>query len=47
VIANPSNLGEFHDRRHSPISDPTQITRLYIRRHQRLGGILNEYRHAS
>jgi putative transposase len=31
----------------SPISDPTQITRLYIRRHQRLGGILNEYRHAS
>jgi transposase InsO family protein len=31
----------------SPISDPTRIARLYIRRHQRLGGILNEYRHAS
>lgn len=30
-----------------PISDPEQITRLGIRRRQRLGGILHEYRHAA
>jgi transposase InsO family protein len=30
-----------------PISDPDQIARLDIRRHQRLGGILNEYQHAA
>ena len=31
----------------SPISDPEQIARLDIRRHERLGGILNEYQHAA
>jgi transposase InsO family protein len=31
----------------SPITDPGQITRLDVRRHQRLGGLLNEYRHAA
>jgi transposase InsO family protein len=30
-----------------PITEPGQITRLDVRRHQRLGGILNEYRHAA
>jgi transposase InsO family protein len=30
-----------------PIADPDQITQLKIRRHQRLGGILNEYQHAA
>jgi transposase InsO family protein len=30
-----------------PITNPAQITRLNIRRHPRLGGILNEYRHAA
>ncbi|WP_347814598.1 integrase [Streptomyces sp. Tu 3180] len=30
-----------------PISDPEQITRPDIRRRQRLGGILHEYRHAA
>jgi hypothetical protein len=30
-----------------PITDPHRITRLNLRRHQRLGGILNEYQHAS
>jgi transposase InsO family protein len=30
-----------------PITDPDQITRLDIRRHQRLGGILNEYQNAA
>jgi putative transposase len=30
-----------------PINDPDQITRLNVRRHQRLGGILNEYKHAA
>ena len=30
-----------------PISDPDQIARLDIRRHQRLGGILNAYEHAA
>jgi putative transposase len=30
-----------------PITDPTQITRLDIRRRPRLGGILNEYHHAA
>jgi putative transposase len=29
------------------IADPKQIARLDIRRHQRLGGILNEYEHAA
>ncbi|MFC9949153.1 integrase [Streptomyces prasinus] len=29
------------------ISDPEQITHLDIRRRQRLGGILHEYRHAA
>jgi putative transposase len=29
-----------------PITDPDQIIRLDVRRHQRLGGILNEYEHA-
>lgn len=28
-------------------TDPDQIAHLYIRRHQRLGGILNEYDHAA
>jgi putative transposase len=31
----------------SPITDPVQITHLDIRRHERLGGILHEYRHAA
>lgn len=31
----------------SPIANPAQITSLDIRRHERLGGILNEYRHAA
>jgi transposase InsO family protein len=31
----------------APIIDPDQITRLDVRRHQRLGGILNEYKHAA
>lgn len=30
-----------------PITDPDQITRLEIRRRQRLGGILNAYEHAA
>jgi putative transposase len=30
-----------------PITDPDQIAQLNIRRHQRLGGILYEYRHAA
>jgi hypothetical protein len=30
-----------------PITDPDQIAHLNIRRHQRLGGILNEYQHAA
>jgi hypothetical protein len=30
-----------------PVADSAQITRLDIRRHPRLGGILNEYRHAA
>jgi transposase InsO family protein len=30
-----------------PISDPEQITRLDIRRRERLGGILHEYQHAA
>ena len=29
------------------ITDPEQIAQLNIRRHQRLGGILNEYKHAA
>jgi putative transposase len=31
----------------SPIADPAQIARLDIRRRERLGGILHEYRHAA
>jgi transposase InsO family protein len=30
-----------------PITDPDQITRLDVGRHQRLGGILNEYQHTA
>jgi hypothetical protein len=30
-----------------PINDPEQITRLDIRRRERLGGILREYQHAA
>jgi transposase InsO family protein len=30
-----------------PITDPDQIADLEIRRHQRLGGILHEYKHAA
>jgi putative transposase len=30
-----------------PITDPGQIARLNIRRHDRLGGTLHEYRHAA
>ncbi|WP_207928771.1 integrase core domain-containing protein [Actinomadura sp. 6K520] len=30
-----------------PISEPDEIAQLNIRRSQRLGGILNEYRHAA
>jgi putative transposase len=30
-----------------PITDPAQISQLDIRRHPRLGGILNEYHHAT
>ena len=30
-----------------PITEPDQLTRLDIRRHQRLSGILNEYQHAA
>jgi putative transposase len=30
-----------------PIADPDQIARLDVRRHRRLGGILNEYRQAA
>jgi transposase InsO family protein len=29
------------------ITDPEQITRLHIRRRERLGGILHEYQHAA
>jgi putative transposase len=31
----------------SPITDPAQITRLDIRRHERLGGTLHKYQHAA
>jgi transposase InsO family protein len=31
----------------APITDPGQITRLHIRKCDRLGGILNEYQHAA
>ncbi|MFF3879316.1 integrase core domain-containing protein, partial [Streptomyces sp. NPDC001978] len=30
-----------------PITGPVQITRLDIRRHDRLGGVIHEYRHAA
>jgi putative transposase len=30
-----------------PITDPEQITRLDMRRHRRLGGILHEYQHVT
>jgi transposase InsO family protein len=30
-----------------PITDPDQIVHLNVRRHRRLGGILNEYEHAA
>jgi putative transposase len=30
-----------------PITDPDQIAHLNVRRHRRLGGILNEYEHAA
>jgi hypothetical protein len=31
----------------SPRANPTQIARLYVRRRQGLGGILDEYRHEA
>ncbi|MFB4298586.1 integrase core domain-containing protein [Actinomadura sp. NTSP31] len=31
----------------SPITEPDQVAQLNVRRRQRLGGILNEYRHAA
>ena len=31
----------------SPITNPIQIAHLDIRRHERLGGMLHEYRHAA
>ncbi|MFF0526205.1 integrase core domain-containing protein [Actinomadura nitritigenes] len=31
----------------SPITDPDQIADLNVQRHQRLGEILNQYRHAA
>jgi hypothetical protein len=31
----------------APITDPDRLTRLDIRRHDRLGGILHEYKHAA
>ncbi|WP_406122373.1 integrase [Streptomyces canus] len=31
----------------APIADPEKITRLDIRRHERLGGILHEYQHGA
>jgi putative transposase len=30
-----------------PITDPDEIARLNVRRHQRLGGIIHEYKHAA
>ena len=30
-----------------PITDPAQITRLNVLRHDRLGGTLHEYKHAA
>nr|WP_282190385.1 integrase core domain-containing protein [Streptomyces sp. RLB1-33] len=30
-----------------PIADPGRIARLDIRRHDRLGGVIHEYRHAA
>lgn len=30
-----------------PITGPDQIARLDVGRHQRLGGIINEYQHAA
>jgi hypothetical protein len=30
-----------------PVTDPEQLTRLDIRRRDRLGGILHEYKHAA
>jgi transposase InsO family protein len=30
-----------------PVTDPDRITRLDVRRHDRLAGVLNEYRHAA
>jgi putative transposase len=42
-IANARPLNPLPPR----ITDPDRITRLDIRRHQRLGGILNEYEHAA
>ncbi|MGE7439348.1 integrase [Kitasatospora sp. NPDC001175] len=30
-----------------PITDPGRISRLDIRRHDRLGGVIHEYRHAA
>lgn len=30
-----------------PVTDPVRITRLDVRRHDRLAGVLHEYRHAA
>lgn len=30
-----------------PITEPDRIARLDIRRHERLGGVIHEYRHAA
>nr|WP_232794028.1 MULTISPECIES: integrase [Pseudofrankia] len=30
-----------------PITEPDRLTRLTVRRHDRLGGILHEYEHAT
>jgi hypothetical protein len=31
----------------APVTDPDRITRLDVRRHDRLAGVLHEYRHAA
>ena len=41
------NQGSPLRARPTPINDPDRITQLNIRRHDRLGGTLHEYRHTA
>ncbi len=43
----PHPLPEPITAHRSPLTDPATVTRLDIRRHDRLGGIIHEYQHAA